>query len=180
MKRSESPSPVPPHFVAFVWRYPGCTRISLPEPPSASAQGLELVTRYLRPGSTTEAHGPPRFLGNPRERALLSDPGGIVGARPLRRHDAAFRRLKHVGSRDNNHFGAQSHGPFTRCLTLRSGGCPVTTQDSLPAAGQRYRAGLITRWVPSKGFCFRILPSQAFLAHSDSAVENIVAHDNMI
>ena len=116
MRRSESPSPVPPHIVAFVRRYRGCTRISLPEPPSASAPGLELVTRYLRPGLTMEAKGPPRFLGNPRERALFSDPGGIVGARPLRRHDAAFRCLNHVGSRENNHFGAQSHGPFTRCL----------------------------------------------------------------
>jgi hypothetical protein len=114
-----------------------------------------------------EAKGPPRFLGNPRERALFSDPGGIVDARPLRRHDAAFRRLKHVGSRGNNHFEAQSHGPFTRCLTLRSEGCPVTTQDSLPAAGQLCRAGLVTLWVPSKGFCFRVLLSQAFLAHSD-------------
>src|SRR6185312_11451237 len=117
------------------------TCISLPRPPGAPAPDLELVTRYLRPGSAMEAKGPPRFLGNPRERALFSDPGGIVDARPLRRHDAAFRRLKHVGSRGNNHFEARSHGPFTRCLTLRSEGCPVTTQDSLPAAGQLCRAG---------------------------------------
>ena len=30
-------------------------------------------------------------LENPRERALFSDPGGIAGARPLRRCDTAFR-----------------------------------------------------------------------------------------
>jgi hypothetical protein len=124
MRRSDSPSPVPPHFVGFVWRYRGCTRISFPRSPSASAPGLELVTRYLRPGPATEAKGPPRFLGNPRERALFSDPGGIVVARPLRRHDAAFRCLKHVGSRDNNHFEAQSHGPFTRCLRFAVGVAP--------------------------------------------------------
>jgi hypothetical protein len=50
-----------------------------------------LVTRYLRPGLTVEAVGPPRFLGDPRERVLLSDPGGIAGARPLWHRDAAFR-----------------------------------------------------------------------------------------
>ena len=107
MKRSESPSPVPPHFVAFVWRYPGCTRISLPGPPSASVLDLELVTRYLRPGFATEAKGPPRFLGNPCERALFFDPGGIAGARPLRRRDAAFRYEDAVGSRDDVDFEAQ-------------------------------------------------------------------------
>src|SRR3712207_1393449 len=49
--------------------------------------------------------------------------------------------------------------------TLRSPGHPGTTQDSLPAAGLLGRAGLVTRRVPMKGFCFRVLLSQAFLAH---------------
>jgi hypothetical protein len=35
--------------------------------------------------------GPPRFLGDLRERALFSDPGGTACARPLRRRDTAFR-----------------------------------------------------------------------------------------
>ena len=100
MRRSDSPPPVPPRFVAFAWRYPGRTRVSLPPPPGAPAAGLELVTRYLPPGLAEEAEGPPRFLGDPRERALFSDPGGIACARPLRRRDAAFRQLNNVGSRD--------------------------------------------------------------------------------
>jgi hypothetical protein len=45
----------------------------------------------LPPGLTEKTTGPPRFLKNPRERALFSDPGGIAGARPLRRRDTAFR-----------------------------------------------------------------------------------------
>ena len=45
----------------------------------------------LPPGFTEKTKGPPRFLENPRERALFSDPGGIAGARPLRRCDTAFR-----------------------------------------------------------------------------------------
>ena len=91
-----------PHFYFyshFAGRYPGCTRVSLPWPPSASATDLELVTRYLRPGSSEKVKGPPRFLGNPRERALFFDPGRIAGARPLRRRDAAFRPFNNVGSR---------------------------------------------------------------------------------
>jgi hypothetical protein len=100
MRRSDSPPPVPPRFVAFTWRYPGCTRVSLPPPPGAATTGLELVTRYLRPGFTEEMAGPPRFLGDLRERAPFSDPGGTASARPLRRRDTAFRYGQHVGSRD--------------------------------------------------------------------------------
>ena len=47
-----------------------------------------------------EATGPPRFLGNPCERVLLSDPGGIARARPMQRRDAAFRPIDDVGSRE--------------------------------------------------------------------------------
>jgi len=47
-RRSDSPSPVPPRFVAFAWRYPGRTCGSLPRPPGASAVGLEFVTRCSR------------------------------------------------------------------------------------------------------------------------------------
>ena len=65
MRRSDSPPPLPPRFVAFTWRYPGRTRVSLPPPPGAATTGLELVTRYLRPGFTEEMAGPPRFLGDP-------------------------------------------------------------------------------------------------------------------
>ena len=36
--------------------------------------------------------------------------------------------------------------------TLRRGGRPPTTQDSLPAAGRAYRSGLVTRRVPYKRF----------------------------
>jgi hypothetical protein len=70
----------------------------------------------LPPGLPEKTKGPPRFLENPRERALFSDPGGIAGARPLRRRDTAFRCVNDVGSRDDVDFEAQSHGPLTRCL----------------------------------------------------------------
>src|SRR3954454_7557381 len=99
-RRSDSPPPIPPRFVSFAWRYPGRTRVSIPRPPDAPATGLELVTRYLPPGSAEKMEGPPRFLGDLRERALFSDPGGTTNARPLRHRDLAFRQLNNVGSRD--------------------------------------------------------------------------------
>ena len=69
-----------------------------------------------RRGIAEKMEGPPRFLGGLRERALFSDPGGIADARPLRRRDAAFRCVNDVGSREDVDFGAQWHGPLTRCL----------------------------------------------------------------
>lgn len=51
------------------------------------------------PDFRVEKTGSPRFLENPCGRALLSDPGGIEGVRPLRRFNAAFRLLNDVGSR---------------------------------------------------------------------------------
>ena len=100
MRRSDSPPPVPPRFVAFARRYPGRIRVSLPGPPDAPAEGLELVTRYLPPGFAVEATGPPRFLGNPAWTCPALRPRRDRGARPLRRRDAAFRRFNNVGSRD--------------------------------------------------------------------------------
>jgi hypothetical protein len=39
-----------------------------------------------------------------------------LSARPLPRFGVAFRLFNGVGLRENRNFGAQSHGPFTRCL----------------------------------------------------------------
>ena len=65
MRRSDSLPPLPPHFVAFVWRYPGRIRVSFPWPPEAPAAGLELVTRYLPPGHCREDGGASQVPGGP-------------------------------------------------------------------------------------------------------------------
>src|SRR5207244_2229472 len=105
-------------------RYPGRIRVSFPRPPDAPAAGLELVTRYLPPGICREDGRASQVPGEPRcGRAPFSDPGGIAGARPWRRRDAAFRSLNNVGSREFLHFGAQWHGPLTGCLRFAA---PVT------------------------------------------------------
>jgi len=76
--RYDSLPSVPPHFVAFVWWYHGSTRSFRSRRHRVLRRtGLELVTRYLRPGgSSVETTGPPKFLGNLNLRLpMLSDPG---------------------------------------------------------------------------------------------------------
>jgi hypothetical protein len=63
IRRSDSPPPLPPHFVSFAWRYPGRTRCLLPRPPGASARGLELVTRCSRRDSPRRWRGLPGSWG---------------------------------------------------------------------------------------------------------------------
>ncbi len=121
----------------------------------------------LPPGLAEKAKGPPRFLGNPRERALFSDPGGIACARPSRRRDAAFRSVNNVGSRRLYSSRGSIARPAHWLSTLRSPGRPGTTQDSLPAAGQALPDG---DWCPAgfqrKVSALQCIPlSQAFLAH---------------
>src|SRR5262245_59622312 len=49
-RRYDVPPPVPPHFVAFAWRYLSVhSFFSLPDG-RVHHRGLELMTRYLRPG----------------------------------------------------------------------------------------------------------------------------------
>jgi hypothetical protein len=71
-------------------------------PPAAGCvgQGPGVGHPVLPPGFAEKMEGPPRFLGDLRERAPFSDPGGTASARPLRRRDTAFRYGQHVGSRD--------------------------------------------------------------------------------
>ncbi len=106
-----------------------------------AGQGPGVGHPVLPPGLAEKMKGPPRFPGDPRERALFSDPGGIACARPLRRHDAAFRHFQNVGSRDYETFRGSIARPAHSLSTLRSAGYPGTTQDSLPAAGQSLPGG---------------------------------------
>ena len=123
MRRSDSLSPVPLHFVAFVPRY-----------------------RLRGDGRASQVPGEPSCA-----HALLSDPGGAVRVRPLDPNDAAFRLSDGVGPLAFPFRGSITR-PMHSLSTLRRAGLPAATQDSLPAAGQLCRAGLCTRWVPLRGF----------------------------
>jgi len=81
----------------------------------------------------------------------LSDPGRTCLGR-YRAFDVAFRHSNGVGSRTETDFGAQSHGPPTRCPRFAGGIAPPPRKTRFRMAGQSFRAGLATRWVPRKGF----------------------------
>ena len=92
---------------------------------------------------------------------MLSDPGETSALGPLPRFDVAFRLFNSVGSRENSNFGAQSHGPPTRCLRFAGWVAPPPRKTRFRMAGQPFRAGVATRRALTKGFRSPILLSQA-------------------
>jgi hypothetical protein len=105
--------------------------------PGAFAYSLRLPLA----GSGVETTGPPRFLGNPRVRALLFDPGGTETpghtAPPCCLPRPQRCRLPQTG-----YFRGSITQPTHSLCTLRSAGYPNTTQHSLPAAGQALPGGI--------------------------------------
>ena len=73
-------------------------------------------------------------------------------ARPMRRVDAAFRLWYGVGSRGFGSYGAQSHGPCIRCLRFAGRITPPPRKTRFWLLARLCQAGLVTRWVPTKGF----------------------------
>ena len=155
------PSPVgglscfPPQSVAVVWRYLSVHSFcSLPDG-RVSHQGLELVTRYLQPGShrgndrISQVPGEPQLsvctCSNPTPAGLLAPDHYGAAAWPL--VEQKQRLLRKV-------FRSSIAWLSDWLSTLRRTGYPATTQDSLPAAGQALPDGLSTRRIPMKGFRF--------------------------
>ena len=133
-----------------------------PDRQGRSVRGPGLVTGFPNRSTRMEMTGSPKFLEDPHGRV----PWSSTPAGPSRSATAALgcclprcirRRLPRFT------FRGSIPRPAPSLSTLRRVGCPTTTQDSLPAVGQRYRAGSDTRWVPMKGFSSRILLSQALL-----------------
>jgi len=86
------------------------------------------------PGRSVEMAGPPRFLGDLRAHALLSDPDGTDTPSRYGVSMLPSAILEHVGSRHSLFRGSITR-PAHSLSTLRSQGLPWTTQDSLPAGG---------------------------------------------
>ena len=141
-KRYDFLPPVPPRFVAFAWRYLGRTRLSSLLGGRVRRRGLELVTRYLRPGISEETTGSPKFLGNLHcpFAHVLADAGRTAHTRPLRCSSAApgppGAKAPTMGLSTPNSmaFGLAVYASQGRLLR--------PTQDSLPVAGQALSAGL--------------------------------------
>jgi hypothetical protein len=138
MSCSEPLPPLPPHFVAFAWRYHPVRLFSfLPcGPTPATGPGA------FGFGSSTPTVTDWRRQGLPGSWGILMCLCPVLRPRQDRTHQATTvcrrgprtivrRRLPQDGN-----FGVQWQGLDTRCLTLRRRGHPRTTPDALPAAGQ--------------------------------------------
>jgi len=167
MRRSDSRPSFPPRFVSFAWRYRVPRHLFAPAVHGRGTRGpggfqAGPPTGILSPETT----GSPRFLGSPRAYVPCSyDPGGIGYTRPVQCTDAAFRFTQGVGSRKAD-FGAQSHGPHTRCLRFAGRVAPpprktrfrllvsFAGRDWLPA-GLLHRRFQLMRHPPSPSFAWR-------------------------
>ncbi len=151
-KRYDFLPPIPPHFVAFVWRYLSVHSLCSLPGGRVRRRSLELVTRYLRPGLTEETTGSPKFLGNPDcpFAHVPTDAGRTACTRPIQcngvapGHRTAKAPAKGLSALNSMAFGLAVYA--SQCWL------PSPTQDSLPAAGQALPDGLSTRKVPMKGF----------------------------
>jgi hypothetical protein len=167
-RRSDSPSPVPPRFVAFARPVSRSHPAFAPAAAGCAGRGPGVGNPVPPSGSHREGEGASQVPGEPRcERALFFDPGGIVGARPLRRHDAAFRHFNNVGSRGYIRIGAQWHGPLAGCLRFAGRVAPAPRKTRFRSLAKLSRAGVGPPQGPYERFrrYNRFLLSQAFLAH---------------
>ena len=142
-KRYDFLPPIPPHFVAFVWRYLRVHSFVSLLSGRVRRQGLELFTRWLHPGMLPRKRQDlPSSWGTQCPFAhIQSTPAGLLvpdhfgtAAWPLA---CEKQRLPRKGFRSSIAWLSNS------LSTLRRTGYPVTTQDSLPAAGQALPGGLL-------------------------------------
>jgi len=145
-------TPIPPHFVAFAWRYHDHTRSSLPLPRVYRQRAWGYLPGHPLRVSLVETTGSPTFLGSPHcAFALLFDPGGTGGIRPFRCTGTA-PALTTTKARRKGTFGAQSHGVRTGCLRLAVAVTAPPRKTRFRLLAKFYRTGLTTRRAPSKGF----------------------------
>jgi hypothetical protein len=144
MRRSDCLPSIPPRFVAFAWRYRSCARPFAPvvaERCHVTGQG-SLINQSPRSGSTRGGDRPSQVPGGtPLCTCPARRPRRDLSARPCRRFDAAFRNSNNVGSR-NIGLSGLSHTACTLAVYASSPASPLTTQDSLPIAGQALPGGI--------------------------------------
>ena len=163
--RSDCLPPFPPHFVAFAWRYRSVRSCFAPATAERSHRRPGALDQPAAPraGHRAETAGPPRFLENPS--VLMPCSSTPVG--PPRQACSTLRcclpwllqrRLPRLPPSGLNH---------TACSLAVYASSPrslVTTQDSLPTAGQALPGGTAYPLGSLAGFQSRlhlILPAQA-------------------
>ena len=152
-KHSEFLTPIPRCFVPFASRYRRCALGFAPAGARHHVRGPGIIHRiphnrfFDGDDRTSQVPGGPHY-----ERALLSDPGGTSALGYCRALVLSSAKWTASTPATNTNFGAQSHGPLTRCLRFAGWITPPPRKTRFRMAGQPFRAGLITRWVQTKGF----------------------------
>jgi hypothetical protein len=138
-------TPVPPHFVAFAWRYHQSTRLLSSLPPLPSDGGRPGVGLPVSPSGSlvVETSGSPKFLGNPHSRLLVfSDPGRPTRSRPIaeRSHGPPYQQQEDA---DNNCLSRLNSTAFGIAAYVSRWRLPALAQGLLPGAGQALPDGLL-------------------------------------
>jgi len=127
-----------------------------------SATGLELVTRYLRPGllprrrqDLLRSWGTPIML-----LPCSSTPAGSTCQATTTRRLGP--RVDHDEDSYNATFEAQSHSFGTRCLRFAGQVTPTPRKTRFRLPARLYRTGFTTRRVPTKGFKLTSCQSSSF------------------
>ena len=145
---------IPPRFVAFAWRYLGCTRSFRSSADECAAKAWSWSPGGSSREDAEETTGSPKFLGNPNcpfahvphRRRQDRD------TRPLRCRDMALgHRTAKAPAKGLSTLNSMAFGLAVYASQF---GLPRPTQNSLPAAGQALPGRLSTRKVPMKGFRF--------------------------
>ena len=148
MERSDSPPPIPPHFVAFAWRYHRPLRFLPRTARSAAVRrsgiGVRLPLAGCFGGDDWASQVPVRPLG---ARTGSQTPAGPPAPRHARCGDAAFCVIHRIGSRafivsGLNHFAR--HAPCVR-FAAPVARTPRNTRFRLVAS--LCRAGFSACWV---------------------------------
>ena len=140
-------------FVSFAARYRRCTLSFARADTRRSIRGPRIVHGFAKPGTVRRRRRDlPCSWRILYERAVLSDPGGTLALGHCCASVSSSAIWTASTPTTNTNFGAQSHGPLTHCLRFAEWIAPPPRKTRFRMAGQPFRAGLITRWVPAKGF----------------------------
>jgi hypothetical protein len=141
-KRYDFLPPVPPHFVAFVRRYLSVhSFFSLPDG-RVRRRGLELVTRYLRPGLRRGNDRTSQVPGEPRLSVCPCSTPTPAGPRTPDHYSAATWPLVIERQRLLRRVFRRSIAWLSDSLsTLRGLGCPTPRKTRFRPLVRRYRTG---------------------------------------
>jgi hypothetical protein len=123
--------------------------------PQRSTEGREFVVRHPHSRLVpTEATRSPEFLWNPDVcTPCSSTPAGPPAPGQYGAPGMAPAGGNYVGSRNYQGFRSSIAWLYTLAVYASYPPSPTSTQDSLPAVGHTLPGGVVTHWVPLKGFC---------------------------